>query len=337
MKLVIQIPCHNEAASLPVTIRDLPTSLPGIERIEVIVVDDGSTDATADVARACGVAEVVRLGQRRGLARAFMVGIEASLRRGADIIVNTDGDNQYRGKEVAKLVAPLVSGKADMVVGERRGASLAEFSAVKLALLRLGSWVVRRASGTELPDVASGFRAITRETAMRLMVFSNFSYTLETVIQAGNRGLAVIHVPIETNPSMRPSRLFSSVGEYVFRSSGTILRIYAMYQPLRVFALAGLLIASAGVILAVRFVYFYLTNGGGGHFQSLIISAICCIVGFQVVMIGLVADLIAGHRRISEEILYRVRRLELERGTKEAGTASFSASPWMSQPAEGPP
>ncbi|MEB3224150.1 MAG: glycosyltransferase family 2 protein [Candidatus Sericytochromatia bacterium] len=313
MKLVIQIPCFNEADALPVTLRDLPRSLPGIDLIEVIVVDDGSTDATAEVAWACGVAEVVRLGQHRGLARAFMAGIEAGLRRGADLIVNTDADNQYRGDEVGRLVAPLVAGQADMVVGERQGASVSEFSAVKLALLRVGSWVVRRASGTQLPDVASGFRALTREAAMRLMVFSDFTYTLETVIQAGNRGLAVGHVPVETNPSMRPSRLFGSVGEYVLRSSGTILRIYAMYQPLRVFALAGSLIASAGVLLAFRFLYFYVTNGGAGHFQSLIISAICCIVGFQVVLIGLVADLIAGHRRISEEILYRVRRLELER------------------------
>ena len=314
MKLVIQIPCYNEADALPVTLEALPRDLPGVSVVEVIVVDDGSTDATAEVARACGVAEVVRLGQHRGLARAFMAGIDAALRRGADLIVNTDADNQYRGDEIAGLVAPRIRGEADMVVGERRGASVSEFSPVKRALLRVGSWVVRRASGTALPDVASGFRAFTRDTAMRLMVFSEFSYTLETVIQAGNRGLTVTHVPIQTNPAMRPSRLFSTVAEYVFRSGGTILRIYAMYQPLRVFAMVGVGIASVGVLLAARFLYFYFTNGGAGHFQSLIISAICCIVGFQVVLIGLVADLMAGHRRISEEILYRVRRLELGSG-----------------------
>lgn len=312
MKLVIQIPCYNEASTLPSTLRALPRVLPGIDLIEVIVVDDGSTDGTAAVARACGVAEVVRLGQHKGLARAFMAGLEAALRRGADLVVNTDADNQYRGEEVATLVGPLLAGEADMVVGERRGASVAEFSTAKRALLRLGSWVVRRASGTDLPDVASGFRALTRDAAMRLMVFSEFTYTLETLIQAGNRGLTVTHVPVETNPAVRPSRLFSSVGEYVLRSSGTILRIYAMYQPMRVFALVGSTIAAGGVVLALRFLYFYFTNGGVGHFQSLIISAICCIVGFQVVLIGMVADLIAGHRRISEEILYRVRRLELQ-------------------------
>jgi glycosyltransferase involved in cell wall biosynthesis len=311
VKLIIQIPCHNEAATLPATLADLPRELPGIERIEVMVVDDGSTDETVAVAHACGVDHVVRLSGRQGLARAFMAGLDACVKLGADLIVNTDGDNQYQGGEVARLIAPIVAGRADMVVGARVGAGTEGWAPGKRFLQRLGSWVVRQAAKTDLPDATSGFRAYNREAALSLVVISDFTYTLETIIQAGPKNLRLAHLPVATNQETRPSRLFSRTSQYVGRSAATIVRIYAMYQPLRLFVSLGLLLVGLGAAVGLRFLWFFVMEGGAGHVQSLILAAVLSIVGFQVIVMGLVADLIAANRRIGEDVLYRVKQLEL--------------------------
>lgn len=315
------IPCYNEATTLPVTMAALPRAVPGIDVLEILVIDDGSVDGTSAVARAAGAHHVVRFARNKGLAAAFTAGLDACLKLGADIIVNTDADNQYHGADVARLVGPILAGEADLVVGERYGAGVEAFTPTKRALQRLGSWVVRQASRTAVPDATSGFRAYTRQAALQLNVVSDFSYTLETLIQAGNHGLALAYTPVDTNVATRPSRLVGGVLEYVLRSASTIARIYAMYQPLRVFASLGLLMAAAGGLLGLRFLYFMVTAGGAGHVQSLILAAVLLIVGFQTVLIGLVADLIAGHRRVSEDILLRVKQLELAsdgRGTAPA-------------------
>ncbi len=319
MKLVIQIPCFNEAEALPVTLRALPRTVPGIDAIEWLVIDDGSTDGTSEVARAHGVHHVVRFPQNRGLATAFKAGLDAALRAEADIIVNTDADNQYRGADIARLVEPILEGRADLVVGDRQVERVANFSWLKKKLQRLGSWLVRRLSGTEVRDATSGFRAFSREAALRLNVVSEFSYALETIIQAGKRDLVVASIPVETNRPMRPSRLFRSVPEYLRRSGATVLRIYAMYEPLRVFVTLGILLALGGIVLGLRFMWYFLTHPGPtGHVQSLILGAVLFVVGFQVALIGVAADLIAMNRRLLEETLYRVKRMEVE-GRHRAG------------------
>jgi glycosyltransferase involved in cell wall biosynthesis len=312
-KLIIQIPCLNEAATLPATLADLPRAIPGIDVIETLVIDDGSRDGTADVARACGVDHVVRLTRNKGLAAAFTAGIDASLKCGADVIVNTDADNQYSGQEIPKLIAPLLRGEADIVIGDRNIAELETMSWRKRQLQRLGSWVVRQVSNTSVPDTTSGFRAYTREAALRMTIVSEFSYTLESIIQAGKKRMAIAHVPVQTNPRTRESRLFDSMYGYIKRSAATIVRIYAMYEPLKVFTYLGSAIFGAGLVLALRFLYYYFTGftGGGRFVQSLIIAAVLMIVGFQVVLIGLVADVISGNRKLLEDLLYRVRSLEL--------------------------
>jgi glycosyltransferase involved in cell wall biosynthesis len=312
VKLIIQIPAYNEEATLPQTLRDLPRSIPGVDEIEVLVVDDGSTDRTAQVAEELGVDHIVRLKQNQGLAAAFTVGLETALRLGADIIVNTDADNQYRGEDIVRLVQPLLEGRADIVVGDRGVAALEHFSPIKRLLQQWGSWVVGRAAGIPIPDATSGFRAFTREAALRLTVLSEYTYTLETLIQAGARRMKVVYVPVRTNPQTRPSRLIRSIPSFLALSAVTILRFYTMYRPLRVFTTIGGILIAGGVALGLRFLYFYLVGRGMGHVQSLILAAILTIVGFQVCLIGLMAELVRLNRKMLEEILYRVRRMEFE-------------------------
>jgi len=322
MKLIIQIPCLNEAATLPHTLADLPRSVPGIDVIETVVVDDGSSDDTAAVARAHGVHHVIRFRRHKGLAAAFMAGIDASLKAGADIIVNTDGDNQYAGREIQKLVAPLLAGEADIVIGDRNIRDIRHMSLAKKWLQRIGSWTVRQVSSTTVPDTTSGFRAYTREAALRMTIVSEFSYTLESIIQAGKRRMAIAHVEIATNARTRSSRLFDSVWGYLQRSGATIVRIYTMYEPLKVFTYIGALVFLSGVALSMRFVYFYFVahEAGNRYIQSLILAAVLMIVGFQVIMIGLLADTISGIRKLLEDVLYRVRSMELREGDRPTDT-----------------
>ena len=312
-KLIIQIPCLNEAATLPATLADLPAHVPGIDVIETLVIDDGSRDGTSEVARAAGVNHIVRLTRNKGLAAAFMAGIDASLKQGADFIVNTDADNQYGGQEIPKLLAPLLRGDADMVIGDRNIAELRHMSWQKRQLQRLGSWVVRQVSSTSVPDTTSGFRAYTRDAALRMTIVSEFSYTLESIIQAGKRRMAIAHVPIVTNARTRESRLFDSLFSYIKRSAATIVRIYAMYEPLKVFSYIGLSLFGVGLLLALRFLYNYFTDVtfGPRFLQSLIFSAVFMIVGFQVVLIGLLADVISANRKLLEDLVYRVRKIEI--------------------------
>lgn len=311
MKLIIQIPCLNEEQTLAETLGDLPKSIAGIDEIETLIIDDGSTDGTIRVARENGVNHIVSFTNNKGLAEAFMAGLDACLKLGADIIVNTDGDNQYRGDNIADLVKPIIQGEADIVIGDRQVNAIEHFSFTKKRLQVLGSWVVKHVSNTEVPDATSGFRAFSREAALRMNVISRFSYTLETIIQAGKKNLAVTHVPIKTNEKLRESRLFSSIPKYLRRSILTIFRIYTMYEPLKTFLRIGGLIFGAGFLVSLRFLYFYAMGNGAGHIQSLILAAVLMMIGFQVIMIGLVADLIGGNRRLIEDTLYRVKKIEL--------------------------
>ncbi len=318
MRLVIQIPCLNEEESLPVALAELPRHVDGFDEVLWLVIDDGSTDRTAEVARENGVDHVVRFTQNKGLALGFQAGLDAALRMGADVIVNTDADNQYRASDIGPLTAPIVNGEADFVVGCRDIANHAEFSATKKRLQRLGSWVVRQASGTEVPDVTSGFRAYSREAALQVNVVSNFTYTLETVIQAGKGRLAVSHVSVGTNASIRDSRLFASKRQYIRRSATTITRIYAMYEPMRVFMVLASLSAAVALVLFGRFGWFFLTGDGSGHVQSLIVGAVASIFALQLFMLGVIADLLRVNRVIGERTLRRVRGLELAVGSSTA-------------------
>lgn len=311
MKLIIQIPCYNEAVVLAGTIASLPRTLPGVDEIETLIVDDGSTDNTLQVAREAGVHHIIQQ-YHQGLASAFTSGLEACLKFGADIIVNTDADNQYNPEDLQHLIEPILAGRAQLVVGDRGVATLRQFTPFKRLLQRLGSWVIGMISGLDTPDATSGFRALTRQAALRTLVLSEYSYTLETLIQAGAHRIPVVYVPIRTNLPTRPSRLMRSIPHFLTHSTSTILRAYTMYRPLRVFSILGVILILAGMAPGLRFLYFYIVEGTAGHIQSLILSAILLIVGFQVLLIGLVADLIGFNRKILEEVLFRLRRAELE-------------------------
>ena len=326
-KLIIQIPCLNEAQTLPATLADLPKAIPGVDVIEILVIDDGSRDGTADVARACGVHHIVRMRRNKGLAAAFQAGIDAGLKSGADFIVNTDADNQYAGHEIPKLLAPLLRGDADICIGDRNIAELRHMSWRKRQLQALGSWVVRQVSNTSVPDTTSGFRAYTRDAALRMTIVSEFSYTLESIIQAGKKRMAIAHVPVAVNARTRESRLFDSIFSYIKRSGATIVRIYAMYEPLKVFTYLGLTIFGAGLALALRYAYYVFYSEGFRHTGSLIASAVLMIVGFMVLVIGLVADLISANRKLLEDLLYRVRTLELPPQERERERPAILPTP----------
>lgn len=310
MKLIVQIPCFNEEATLPETVRDIPKKIDGIDTIEVLVIDDGSRDRTSEVARELGVHHIVRNKRNIGLARSFRVGLDRCIALGADIIVNTDADNQYCGADIEKLVRPILVGNVDVVVGDRQTSTIEHFSARKKLLQRFGSWVVRSFSDVDVPDAVSGFRAISRDAAMRLNIVSPFSYTIEMLIQVGKKGMAFTSVPIRTNPKTRDSRLFRSVFQFIERSATTLLRMYSMYQPLRVFTVLGLIVAIIGLIPMVRFLYFYFFETGAGKIQSLVIGSALLTIGTLTFFLGLVADLLNHNRALIEMVLEKTRRLE---------------------------
>jgi len=314
MKLIIQIPCFNEEETLPVTLHDLPREVPGFDVVEWLVVDDGSVDRTVEVAREHGVDHIVRLTNNKGLASGFQAGVDACLKLGADVIVNTDADNQYFGGDIVKLVEPVLRGDADMVVGDRQVMTIEHFSPAKKALQRLGSWVVRRASDTTVPDTTSGFRAYNREAALALQVVSKFTYTLETIIQAGKMTVAVDHVPIRTNDKLRESRLFPSMWSYIRRNGLSIFRIYSMYEPLKVFMTGAILIGLLATIVWGRFAYFYVTGDGAGNVQSLILGAVLFNAAMLLAALGVIGDLLSGQRIMLQRTFERVRRVELELG-----------------------
>jgi glycosyltransferase involved in cell wall biosynthesis len=317
VKLIIQIPCLNEAKTLPATIADLPRQIEGVDQIELLVIDDGSTDDTIAVARRHGVEHIVRLTNNKGLAAGFQAGLDACLKLSADLIVNTDADNQYRGADIPKLLAPILAGGADMVVGDRQVAQIEHFSGAKKILQRLGSWVVRRLSGTEIADTTSGFRAYNREAALQLLVVDDFTYTLESLIQAGKMLIAVDGVEVATNPQTRESRLFDSTGHYVRRNALAIARIYARYEPLRVFATAGLIVFFLAIAAWMPFLLDWILNGNSnGHIQSLILGAVLFIAAMQLVALGVIGDLLAGQRVMTQRVFERVRRVELSLGVE---------------------
>jgi glycosyltransferase involved in cell wall biosynthesis len=314
MKLIIQIPCFNEEETLPLTLAELPREVPGFDVVEWLVIDDGSSDRTIEVARSGGVDHIVKLTNNKGLAAGFQAGMDAALKLGADVIVNTDADNQYDGRDIPKLVAPIVAGEADMVVGDRQVEQIAHFSPLKKSLQKLGSWVVRQASETTVPDTTSGFRAYNREAALQMQVVSRFTYTLETIIQAGKLLVATDHVPIRTNPKTRESRLFPSMGAYVRRNAISIFRIYAQYEPLKVFWGGAVLMGLAALVVWGRFLVAWISGEGAGHVQSLILGAVLFIGAMLLGALGVIGDLLAAQRTLSQRTFERVRRIELALG-----------------------
>ncbi|HSF17772.1 MAG TPA: glycosyltransferase family 2 protein [Vicinamibacteria bacterium] len=318
MKLIVQIPCLNEAETLPATLAEIPRHIEGIDAVEILVIDDGSVDGTAEVAHRYGVDHVVRSSKSRGLAASFKTGIDTALALGADVIVNTDADNQYPGADIPRLVAPILRREADIVIGDRQVSDVAHFSTSKKRLQSLGSWVVRQVSGTKVPDTTSGFRAFSRNAAQRLNLVSDYTYTLETIIQAGKKRLSIAQVSIEPRTT-RPSRLIRNNWDYVKRSAATIVRIYAMYEPLKIFSYIGAVFLSVGAVPALRYLYFWWIGEGQGHVQSVIAAGWFLTIGFMILLIGLVADIMASVRRLLEEVLYRQRLLEDRLDELEAG------------------
>lgn len=310
MKLIIQIPCYNEGASLGITLQELPRNVEGFDEVAWLIVDDGSTDNTVEVAREYGVNHIVSHAKNQGLAKAFITGLQASLDFGADVIVNTDADNQYEAKDIQKLVKPILDGKADIVIGERPISNIEHFSITKKILQRIGSWVVRLVSRTNIPDVPSGFRAISREAAKQLNVFNNYTYTLETIIQAGQKNMAVVSVPIRTNKDLRPSRLLKSIPSYILKSAFTIIRIFVVYRAFSFFMTGGVILFTMGFLLGLRYVYYLITQNASGYIQSLILASVLLAVGFQTILVAFLADLMSVNRRLLEDIQYRLKKDE---------------------------
>lgn len=306
MKLIIQIPCYNEASALPITLKGLPRKIGGFDTVEWLIIDDGSIDNTAEVAKRNGVDHIVRHKNNQGLARAYMTGLDACLSLGADVIINTDADNQYNADDIPALIAPILDGRAEVVVGARPVASIANFSTSKKLLQKLGSWVVRLLSNTDIPDAPSGFRAISRSAAQRMMVFSDYTYTLETVIQAGQKSMAITSVPVRVNEDLRPSRLVKSIPFYIRRSIAMIIRIFVIYRPFRFFGAIGLILFTAGILIGSRFLWFYFTGDGTGHIQSLILAAVLLGMGFQTILVAFLADLQAANRKLLEDVRFKI-------------------------------
>lgn len=312
MKLIIQIPCYNEAETLTIALNDLPKHIDGIDTIEYLIINDGSKDDTVKVAKEWGVNYVVNFKRNKGLAYGFLAGLDACLKNGADIIVNTDADNQYVGEDIEKLVRPILEGKTDIVIGERPVDTTEHWSPLKKKLQHFGSWVVRKASKTDIPDAPSGFRAYSREAALRMNVINEYTYTLETIVQAGRTKIEMTSVPIRTNGELRPSRLFNSMMGYVKKSMVTILRALMMYKPLMFFSILGIIVFGLGAALGIRFLVFYFQGVGSGHIQSLILASTLMMLGFSTIVIGLQADLISANRKILEDIQYRVRKMDCD-------------------------
>jgi len=307
MNLIIQIPCYNEAETLAITLAALPRVVPGFDKVEWLVIDDGSMDSTIKVAQENGVDHIVRHTRNQGLARAFMTGIREAVRLGADVIVNTDADNQYNADDIPSLTQPIIDGKADLVVGERPIDNIHHFSPIKKILQKMGSWVVRTASRTDIPDAASGFRAISRNAAQQLVVFNNYTYTLETIIQAGQKNMAITSIPIRVNQDMRPSRLVKNIPSYIIHSIVTIVRIFIIYRPFRFFCSIGVVLFGAGVLIGVRFMWFYINGQGTGHMQSLILASVLLGMGFQTLLIAVVADFLSANRKLLEDVRYNLK------------------------------
>ena len=317
-KLIVQIPCYNEEKTLPQTVRDIPRQIDGIDRIEILVIDDGSTDRTVEVARTIGVDHIVKNICNKGLAQTFMIGLDACLRLGADIIVNTDGDNQYQGRDIPKLVAPILAEEADFVIGNRETDNSELINIAQKKLHKIGNAFVRAFSGTDVPDAVSGFRAFSRQAAMQTNIVTTYSYTVETIIQASKKRLGIASTPIKTNPKARKSRLFDSIPKFIMHQIGTMVRMYTMYQPMRVFVYIGGFCILAGLLPSIRFLIYFLIGKGSGHIQSLILAAVLFVIGFQILALGLVADVISFNRRLIEETLFRIRRIEFNHiGEKE--------------------
>jgi len=316
LKLIIQIPCLNEAETLAITLADLPREVPGFDTVEWLIIDDGSRDETVEVAKANGVDHVVTHARNQGLARAFMTGLDACLRLGADVIVNTDADNQYNADDIPNLTAPIIAHRADIVVGARPIESIEHFSRIKKLLQKLGSWVVRMASNTDIPDAPSGFRAMTRDAAMRFNVFNSYTYTLETIIQAGQKNMSIVVVPIKVNGDLRPSRLLKSIPSYIKRSIVTIVRIFVVYRPFRFFMSIGLVLFGLGTLLGIRFLVLMYLDSSSGHVQSLILASILLGMGFQTMVIAFIADLTGVNRKLLEDVQYRIRKIELDEYVK---------------------
>jgi len=308
--MIIQIPCYNEAATLAFALKELPRSLEGFDKVEWLVINDGSTDNTVEVAEAHGVDHIVSFTNNQGLARGFMAGVDACLKLGADVIVNTDADNQYNAKDIPLLIKPILEKKAELVIGARPISEIKHFPFIKKQLQKLGSWVVRLASKTDVPDAPSGFRAMSREAAMRLNVFNDYTYTLETIIQAGQKKMAVTSVPVRVNDELRPSRLVRSIPSYIKKSVMTIVRIFVVYKPFRFFMTIGLFLFATGFVIGLRFIYYYFREGGMGHIQSLILASILLGIGFQTMLVAFLADLLAVNRRLMEDVQYRLKKMQ---------------------------